>query len=113
MHMYASVNMCTGTYSRGTPTLCIGMHTDMYMDTCRHACRRAFEGHCDSVSAVKFSNDSQQLVSSSHDSTVRLWVVATGQCLRVLTSLNQRCDWSAVAALDAYLQSCDNDNVKR
>lgn len=41
-------------------------------------------GHCKAVSSVKFSPDGNFLATSSVDTTVRVWDVATGRCRHVL-----------------------------
>ncbi|NJM23853.1 MAG: hypothetical protein HC907_37275 [Richelia sp. SM1_7_0] len=41
-------------------------------------------GHTNIVESVAFSSDSQKLASSSRDQTVKLWDIATGQCLLTL-----------------------------
>ena len=53
-------------------------------------------GHSDRVFAVQFSPDSLLAVSCSKDRTARVWVVATGACLRVLRHRNyvSGCAWS-------------------
>jgi WD40 repeat protein len=44
---------------------------------------QGFEGHMGGVSSVAFSPDGQRALSGSHDNTLRLWDVATGETLRV------------------------------
>ncbi len=44
----------------------------------------SYTGHTDYVSSVAFSSDGQWLASGSHDQTVRLWSVLTGNCQAVL-----------------------------
>jgi WD40 repeat protein/serine/threonine protein kinase len=45
---------------------------------------RTFEGHTGIVTSVCFSPDGRWVLSGSKDKTLRLWEVATGQCVRTL-----------------------------
>jgi WD40 repeat protein len=45
---------------------------------------QTLEGHSSLVSSVAFSPDGKQVVSGSHDETVRLWDVVTGAALQTL-----------------------------
>jgi serine/threonine protein kinase/DNA-directed RNA polymerase subunit RPC12/RpoP len=45
---------------------------------------RTFDGNTGFVYSVSFSPDGRQALSGSEDCTVRLWEVATGECLRTL-----------------------------
>lgn len=47
-----------------------------------------YVGHHDIVRSIAISPDNTKLVSGSHDTTVRLWDLATGQCLKVMTTHN-------------------------
>lgn len=49
---------------------------------------REYLGHNDIVRSIAISPDNTKLVSGSHDTTVRLWNLATGECLKVITSHN-------------------------
>src|ERR1700735_2848633 len=40
-----------------------------------------FQGHGDGVTSVAFSPDGNQVISGSHDNTVRVWDVQTGQTI--------------------------------
>eukprot|EP00004_Rigifila_ramosa_P016988 TRINITY_DN4082_c1_g1_i2.p2 TRINITY_DN4082_c1_g1~~TRINITY_DN4082_c1_g1_i2.p2 ORF type:complete len:125 (-),score=19.32 TRINITY_DN4082_c1_g1_i2:2-376(-) len=44
----------------------------------------AGQGHASPVLSVRFSGDGKTLESGSHDKTVRVWDLGTGQCEKVL-----------------------------
>lgn len=48
------------------------------------AALQTLEGYFGYVSSVAFSPDSKQVVSGSHDNTIRLWDAATGAALQTL-----------------------------
>ena len=41
-------------------------------------------GHSSGVSSAQFSPDGTNIVSASDDKTVRVWSVATGECVQTL-----------------------------
>ena len=45
---------------------------------------QTLEGHSDEVSSAQFSPDGTNIVSASIDQTVRVWSVATGECVQTL-----------------------------
>jgi len=49
-----------------------------------------FEGHTDNVSAIAITPDGLQLVSGSQDKCLRLWNLASGQCLHTLEGHSKR-----------------------
>ncbi|MEO0431304.1 MAG: hypothetical protein AAF151_06375, partial [Cyanobacteria bacterium J06656_5] len=47
-------------------------------------CLATLNGHENLVWSVAFSPDGQTLASGSSDNTIRIWDVATGDCLQVI-----------------------------
>ncbi|RDW65601.1 hypothetical protein BP5796_10293 [Coleophoma crateriformis] len=47
-------------------------------------CHQTLEGHTGTVTSVAFSPDGQQLVSASHNKTIRVWDATTGASLQIL-----------------------------
>ena len=45
---------------------------------------QTLEGHSRGVSSAQFSPDGTNIVSASGDKTVRVWSVATGECVQTL-----------------------------
>ena len=48
------------------------------------ACIQTLEGHSAPVWSVAFSHDGTQVVSGSHDKTVKIWDASSGDCLKTL-----------------------------
>lgn len=59
---------------------------------------RSLEGHTSWVSSVSLSTDGRYALSGGADQTLRLWEVATGQCLRIFEG---HADWVTAVALSA------------
>ncbi|MBD2126542.1 hypothetical protein NDI39_05220 [Microcoleus sp. ZQ-A2] len=61
----------------------------------------AMEGHDSMVVSVMFSPDGTRLISGSHDQTVRLWEVSTGEWLKVLQG-HDNWVWSVAFSPDGH-----------
>ncbi|HVB23471.1 MAG TPA: helix-turn-helix domain-containing protein [Ktedonobacteraceae bacterium] len=73
---------------------------------------QTYHGHTDGVWSVAFSRDATFLVSSSDDQTIRIWNVATGQCLHTLRHAN-RVRSVALSPDGALLASGSDDHTIR
>jgi len=49
-------------------------------------CLTALQGHTSQIYSIDFSLDGETLVSCSMDSTIKIWDVKTGACLKTLRS---------------------------
>ena len=45
---------------------------------------KTLEGHFGPVNSLSFSSDGSKIASGSHDCSVKLWDVTSGQCLQTL-----------------------------
>jgi WD40 repeat protein len=57
---------------------------DAAVPTVESHCLQSFQGHTNWVFTVVYSPDESRLASASADGTVRIWDVATGECLQIL-----------------------------
>eukprot|EP01050_Picozoa_sp_SAG11_P000999 SAG11_NODE_39_length_21630_cov_11.188658_18_plen_2153_part_00 len=72
---------------------------------------RTLEGHSDSVSSVAFDASGGTLASGSWDQTVKLWDVASGECLRTLEGHSSYVNSVAFDASGGTLASGSNDRT--
>jgi WD40 repeat protein len=67
------------------------------------------QGHQSWAWTAQFTPDSQRIVSGSADRTLRIWSVATGQCLQVLTG-HQGWIWSVSISPDGHTIASASDD---
>lgn len=69
---------------------------------------RVFEGHSASVDAICWVPGTDNLVTASHDTTLRLWDASSGRCLRTLTGHESGIYDCAVSPDGRSLVSCSS-----
>lgn len=66
---------------------------------------RVLQGHSRAVTVICTSLDNATLISASEDGTLRIWDMWTGQCLRVLSPLNNSPITNAMVTMRTYIFS--------
>jgi len=85
-------SVATASYDRSIKIWDVGKIPDgweqlgIYIPTCLHT----LTGHQQPVSAIAFSPDGRQLVSSSFDKTIKLWDTNSGKCVQTLLGHRNR-----------------------
>ncbi|MBC7878530.1 MAG: PD40 domain-containing protein [Anaerolineales bacterium] len=74
---------------------------------------REFSGHTDYIYGVAISPDGKYLATGSVDQTVRLWDMATGETIRVLTGHTYTIDGVVFSPDGKYLLSGSHDGTAR
>jgi len=72
---------------------------------------KTLTGHKKWVRCVAFNTDGF-LASGSHDNSVRIWNVSTGECLKTLTG-HENSVWGVAFNTDGLLASGSGDNSVR
>jgi WD40 repeat protein/serine/threonine protein kinase len=72
---------------------------------------KSFEGHSNSVSSVCISKDGRWALSGSADTTLRLWDISTGQCVRVFHGHNNYVSSVSMSADGRLALSGSSDNT--
>src|SRR5258707_980286 len=66
-------------------------------------------GHSDGIHAAAFLPDGKRLVSASHDGTVKLWSIETGECLHTFAGHEKAVRAVAVASDGKRIASASQD----
>ena len=80
---------------------------------CRTAEVRVFEGHTERVVWVAFAPDGKRALSTSFDTTIRIWDVETGKELHCLQGHTDRCDCAVFSPDGKTVLSCSWDGTVR
>jgi WD40 repeat protein len=72
---------------------------------------RQLKGHAGSVLCVEFTHDGKTLISSSRDSTIKLWDVATGELKQTLTN-HTRDVYCVVLSRDGRMMASGSTDTK-
>jgi hypothetical protein len=70
-------------------------------------------GHTDGIHALAFFSDGKRLASASHDGTVKLWDVQTGQCLHTFAGHEKAVRAVSVSADGKLIASGSDDRTAR
>ena len=81
-----------------------------HANTLSARCRKQFVGATNLVWSVAFSPDGQMLASGSEDHIIRLWRLATGECVQHLQGHDRRI-WSVAFSHDNLLASSSDDHT--
>ncbi|WP_310481431.1 NB-ARC domain-containing protein [Chamaesiphon sp. VAR_48_metabat_403] len=86
--------IATGSYDRSIKIWDVANIPDFFEQSgmCQQSgiCTHTLIGHQQPVSAIAFSPDGQQLVSSSFDKTIKLWDTNSGKCVKTLLGHRNR-----------------------
>lgn len=74
---------------------------------------REFAGHTNHVNVISFSTDGQQLISGSYDQTARIWNIANGQELKVLSGHTEWVRCVAISADNALVVTGSLDHTAK
>ena len=74
---------------------------------------RELHGHTDDIQSLSFSPCGRKLASTADDKTLRLWSVASGECLRVLQGHTNDVTYVAFFPNGKQLASCSWDKTVR
>jgi len=83
---------------------------DLKSGICIPTCLHTLTGHQQPVSAIAFSPDGRQLVSSSFDKTIKLWDTNSGKCVKTLLGHRNRIWTVAFSPNGRQIASGGDDN---
>jgi WD40 repeat protein len=72
---------------------------------------QTFQGHKDGVETSQFSPDGMQVVTSSRDTTARVWDVSNGECIQVLAGHNAPIRVATYSPDGCYIVTAGDDQV--
>ena len=70
-------------------------------------------GHDHNVSSVTFVPQSDFIVSSSRDKSIKIWEVATGYCTKTLVGHREWVRMVRISPCGEFIGSCSNDQTVR
>jgi len=73
--------------------------------------RQTFEGHTDSIESIAISNDSNTILSASHDNTIKLWNLETGEEIQTFQGHTDFVMGAAFSSDDNTVWSGSADNT--
>ncbi|KAH7190134.1 hypothetical protein DER44DRAFT_117701 [Fusarium oxysporum] len=78
-----------------------------------NACLSVLEGHSLEVNSLVFSHDSKMVASASHDKTIRIWNVETGECEGVFKGHSESINSVVFSHDSKTVASASNDKAIR
>ncbi|WP_247370461.1 caspase family protein [Bradyrhizobium sp. CW10] len=96
----------------GARFLALGSKSIDLWDAATGAFLRTFEGYVDWITSVVFSSDSQRMLSSTRDGTVRLSDVTTGALVRTFEAQSNRVNPVALSSDGTRVVSVARDGIK-
>jgi WD40 repeat protein len=88
-------------------------YAGVHLITLATGAMRTLRGHSDTVNALAFSRDGKLLASGGQDKTVRVWEIASGECLCTLEGHRDTVYALAFSPTGEQLVSASNDGTGR
>ncbi|KAG0362178.1 hypothetical protein BGZ54_008745, partial [Gamsiella multidivaricata] len=81
-------------------------------DTTTWTKTHTLSGHTDVVRGMVYSPSGHQIASCSHDKTVRLWDVKSGQCLAFIEGSFTSIAWNTIPNSTYFVTGCEDTSVR-